>query len=411
MSEPDPKLVAQVELDRPLAGIDCRRDQGGSYRTAWILVRRGGRPLGNLELESVDGQIPVDVLRQALEARFPQTDPVPGARPPVADEDLPTITVIVPTAMSRIEELKASIEHLQMLDYPNFEIIVVDNRRASAPATDTFDVRVVRETRPGISAARNAGLAVAKGEIVAFTDDDVEVDPGWLRALGSRFVSDPDLSAVNGLVVPYELETPAQIWFEESGAGLDRQYHPLVFELQGSFRIRRTETDTGQQRTHSLYAMGELGMGSNMAFRTAILREAGEFDLTLGAGTATRGGEDLAILVELLTSGHQLAYEPSAIVLHKHRRTLEALTNQIYGYGTGLTAMLTAITLRNPRHLVGLASVVPAWLRSLRDPKSAKRVNRSDDYPAGFGRLEMKGMAMGPVTYLQSRRYQRRWHP
>jgi GT2 family glycosyltransferase len=268
---------------------------------------------------------------------------------------------------------------------------------------------VIRETRPGISAARNRGLAEATGDVVAFTDDDVEVDRRWLRALGERFTESPELAAVTGLVVPAELETPAQIFFEQSGSGLDRGYAALTFERAGRFQIKRRNLDDGTELVHSLYEMGELGLGSNMAFRTDALRDAGGFDEALGTGTPTRGGEDLAILVALLDAGRRLAYEPAAIVHHTHRASIEDLERQIYGYGLGFTAMLTAVALRRPRHFVGLAAVVPTWLRSLRDPDSAKRANRTDDFPSELGGTELRGMLAGPVAYLRARMMQRRW--
>jgi hypothetical protein len=140
-----------------------------------------------------------------------------------------------------------------------------------------------------------------------------------------------------------------------------------------------------------------------MAFRTAVLAATGGFDEALGVGTATCGGEDLAMLIELLTAGHRLAYEPAAIIQHAHRATFPELERQIYGYGLGFTAMLTAVTLRNPRHVIGLASVLPGWLRSLRDPSSAKQVNRGDDYPPALARAELRGMRAGPVAYLRAR--------
>ena len=214
---------------------------------------------------------------------------------------------------------------------------------------------------------------------------------------------------MTGLVVPAELETPAQIFFEQSGSGLDRGYAALTFERAGRFQIRRRNLDEGSERVHSLYEMGELGLGSNMAFRTDALRDAGAFDEALGTGTPTRGGEDLAILVALLDDGHRLGYEPAAIVHHTHRASIEDLERQLYGYGLGFTAMLTAVALRRPRHFFGLASVVPAWLRSLRDPDSAKLANRTDDFPSELGGTELRGMLAGPVAYLRARMMQRRW--
>ena len=71
--------------------------------------------------------------------------------------------------------------------------------------------------------------------------------------------------------------------------------------------------------------------------------------------------------------------------------------------------MLMAIALRDPRHFFGLASVMPAWLRSLRDPTSAKRANRTPDFPTDLGRTELRGMLAGPAEYLRARRMQRRW--
>jgi GT2 family glycosyltransferase len=330
-------------------------------------------------------------------------------------------SVVVPTNFARPAALERCLKSLAELDHPDYEVIVVDNRPAGAATAGAGPagidgVRVVREPRPGISAARNRGVSAATGEIVAFTDDDVQVHPGWLRALGSRFARQPHVSAVTGLVVPLELETNAQVLFEQSGSGLDRGFTPLTFQRAGRFTVRRcagqscTErAGTGQVR--SIYLTGEYGLGSNMAFRTAVLQAAGGFDEALGVGTRTRGGEDLAMLVELLMAGHQLAYEPTAIIQHQHRGTDAELARQIYGYGVGETAMLTAIALRDPRHLLGVAGIVPTWLRSLRDTSSAKRVNRDRDYPPALARAEFRGMLAGPAQYLRARWAQRQWRP
>ena len=115
------------------------------------------------------------------------------------------------------------------------------------------------------------------------------------------------------------------------------------------------------------------------------------------------------MFVELLTAGHQLGYEPTAIIEHQHRATMDDLDRQIYGYGLGFTAMLTAVTLRDPWHLLGLAAIVPAWLKSLRVESSAKSVNRADDYPPALARAEFRGMAAGPIAYLRARRASPPW--
>ena len=400
-----PVRVALIDVAGPLADLDCGRAEQPPYTAAWILVCQAGRPLGSIEIALRDPVIGVaelerEVSRQLGEER--RRDRPVAHQPPSLP--LSRASVVVPTNFARPAELRRCLKTLAELDHPDYEVIVVDNRPAGAPAVDIEGARVVREPRPGISAARNRGVAVATGEIVAFTDDDVQVHPGWLSALGRRFARQPHVSAVSGLVVPLELETNAQVFFEQSGNGLDRGYAPLTFERAGRFRVRRRDERSGREEVRSLYLTGEFGLGSNMAFRTAVLQASGGFDEALGIGTLTRGGEDLAMLVELLTAGHQIGYEPTAITEHQHRATMDDLDRQIYGYGLGFTAMLTAVTLRDPWHLLGLAAIAPAWLRSLRAESSAKSVNRAEDYPPGLARAELRGMTAGPLAYLRARR-------
>ena len=395
-----PARAAVIDVASPLHDLDCAR-AGDPYTAAWILVCHAGQPLGSIEIPLDGPRIPAEVLERELRAQLgPGWDALPAVRPV---RPLARASVVVPTNMARPDQLRRCVKSLSDLDHPDYEIIVADNRPLDAPTVEIEGVRVVREPVRGISAARNRGVSVATGEFVAFTDDDVVVHPRWLTALGERFASEPGASAVTGLVVPLELETPAQIRFEQSGSGLDRGYASLTFERAGRFSVRRIDHQDGTERVQSLYLTGEWGLGSNMAFRTAVLTAAGGFDLALGVGTATCGGEDLAMLLELLAAGHRLAYEPSAIIQHAHRGSFPELERQLCGYGTGFTAMLTAVALRHPAHLLGAASVVPAWLRSLRDPAAAKQVNRADDYPPELARAEFRGMLAGPTAYLRAR--------
>ena len=405
-----PVRVAVIDVARPLADIDCGRAELPPYTAAWIMVCKDGRPLGSIEIPLRDPVIAAAELEREVSRQlgdgWRQDGPVAHQPPPLP---LSRASVVVPTNFARPAELRRCLKTLAELDHPDYEVIVVDNRPADAPAVELEGARVVREPRPGISAARNRGVAVATGEIIAFTDDDVMVHPGWLSALGGRFARQPHVSAVTGLVMPLELETQAQIFFEQSGSGQDRGYAPLTFERAGRFLVRRRDQQAASEEVRSLYLTGEFGFGANMAFRTAVLQASGGFDEALGVGTPTRGGEDLAMFVELLMAGHQLGYEPGAIVEHQHRATMGDLDRQIYGYGLGFTAMLTAVTVRDPWHLLGLAAIVPAWLKSLRVESSAKSVNRADDYPPALARAEFRGMAAGPIAYLRARRASPTW--
>jgi GT2 family glycosyltransferase len=401
-----PAKVLLVDLDRPVADVDCTRAGAPPYTGAWILACRGGRPLGIAEIAATGPRISAASIEQELRLQL-------GAD---LDRDcverLPrtlSASVVVPSSCTRRAQLERCVASLRRLDYPDYEVIVVDNRPAGAPSLQLDGVRVLKEPRPGGSAARNRGLAAARGEIVAFTDDDTEVDRRWLRSLATRFVREPEVAAVTGLVVPRELETTAQVWFEESGSGPDRCFAPLTFELADPHRLRRRDMADGTEQLQPVYATGELGLGSNMAFRADVLRRLRGFDVALGPGTAAHAGEDLAVLLELLFSGYQLAYEPTAIVHHTHRSTMPELVRQIHRYGTGFTAMLTALALRDPRRVLGLARVVPAWVRSLRNPGCGKGVRRSEEYPRSLARKELSGMLVGPPAYLRSRRLQRRW--
>jgi GT2 family glycosyltransferase len=429
---PGPVRVAVVDLAQPLTALDCTRADGGRYEHAWILAVRDGQPVGlvqaPIDAPALSPDALGDLLARELGAAFSTPSAHAADAPP--DVALPSVTVVVPTVASRTDELLECARRLSALDYPDFEVVVVDNRRAPGQGDEALaqvaalaHVRVVAQRRPGISAARNAGLRAATGDVIAYTDDDVEVDARWLTALGRRFAADPQAAAVTGLVMPKELETPAQVWFERSGSGLDRSYAPLTFESEhrrrpgaGAFSpsrfrvVRRAAGQPGEQ-TGSLYATGEFGIGSNMAFRADVLRAQGGFDLALGAGTPTCGGEDLAMLLEILASGQRLVHDPAAIVHHIHRREVHELERQLRGYGVGLTATLVALMWRDPRHVAGVLGVVPAGLRSMLRPEKGKRSKQADGYPEHLVGLEMRGMLRGPWAYLVSRRAQRGWTP
>jgi Glycosyl transferase family 2 len=419
-----PAKMIIVDLGEPVPNLCSVRPHGGRYVEAWVLAIRDGRPLGRLVVPFEEEKLSGEELVARLAAAF--TPPVSsGSAESVDDAKLPFASVVVPTLFRRTTELERCLWRLTQLDYPAYEVVVVDNRPdADRPGElpdsvrDDPRLRVVAEHRPGISAARNRGVAVADGDILAFTDDDVEVCPRWLRALGSRFVLDPDVDCAAGLVLPKELETPAQLLFEQYCSGLTAGFTPAVFRMAASpaqrrcrpfsaasYLVERQDQSAGTPAYSSIYA--GYGGGNNMAFRRQALTRIGGFDETLGTGTRCCGGEDGAAIMMLLWQGGTVAYEPAAFVQHLHRRTYEQLSTQVYGYGIGFTAMLTAMIRRDPLHLVSLALDAPRGLRALVSPTSDKNAFRQADYPKELSRLELKGMLYGPLAYLRARRAQR----
>ena len=308
---------------------------------------------------------------------------------------------VVITTRDRTARLESSLATVFAMDHPGFDVVVVDNVPSDS-STETMvrsrftdrPLTYVREDRPGISAARNAGIRRAMGKVIAFTDDDVEVDRDWLTQLVAGFGSGDNVGVVTGLTLPAALDLPVHGWFEEYG-GFDKGFEPRLVDL-GSHRP--------QDDPLFPYAPGRLGSGNNMAFRADVLRTIGGFDPCLGVGSPTHSGEDLAAFIRTLWAGWQLAYRPAALIHHHHRDTYEALRRQVYGYGVGLTACMVSCLSRRPGKVADFAGRVPAGLGYLLSSNSTKNRRRTSDYPRRLAVDEMVGMAYGPFAYARARR-------
>jgi glycosyltransferase involved in cell wall biosynthesis len=246
-----------------------------------------------------------------------QLRPLLFAKPHVAGPVSLPVSVVVCTR-DRADLLDGCLESLRQQDYPQFEIIVVDNASTTdetAGVAARHGATLVRESRPGLDWARNRGIEVARHDIIAFTDDDARPDAGWLAALARRF-ADPEVQGVTGLVTPLELETRAQLLFEEVYGGMGKGFLPQ--------RIQGRQLDAAARL--STY---RVGVGANMAFRRQAIEELGGFDTALDVGTPSHGGGDLDMFDRMLAAGYVLAYEPRALVRHRHRREMGALRRQL----------------------------------------------------------------------------------
>jgi glycosyltransferase involved in cell wall biosynthesis/GT2 family glycosyltransferase len=427
-----PVRLIELELSQPLPAIEAGESSLGiPYGAAQCLVRLHGTPLGfmvaELPAESLEAsQVAEAVWRQlgdAIAAHLRADDlPVPehleAAGLPDADSppclrrreeflgDPPFLSVVVPTK-NRPEGVAATVRGIVAGNYPRqrYEVIVVDNASGddATVAREDFDVpgnvslTVVREPIPGGSNARNRGIVESQGEIVVCADDDVNADSDWLATMAAPFAADPQVGGVAGLTVPSELETQAQLWFEGFG-GFMRGFERRVYDI----------ADPPADRPLFPFTVGDFGSGQNMAFRREALEEVGGFDPVLGTATVTLAGEDLELMLRILLAGRRVVYEPKAIVRHEHQRTYEQFRRRVWGYGVGLTACLTKAVLEHPRLLPLLARRLPGGLTYALSSGSAKNENKQDDYPAELTRLELRGMAYGPLAYLRSRRRLRR---
>jgi glycosyltransferase involved in cell wall biosynthesis len=219
------------------------------------------------------------------------------------------------------------------------EVLVVDNAPSDGQTREVVGalvgVRYELEPRPGLDFARNRALGTANGEWIAFLDDDVVVDRGWLAGLREAWAENPDAAAFTGLVLPYELATPSQIIFERRGGfrrGFDKIRYGASFPANPLYPC----------------ASGIFGAGCNMAFRRDAMIALGGFDEALDTGAPLPGGGDLDAFFRIVRSGHVLVYEPQLLVYHEHRRELPALRRQYWSWGLGCMAFLAKCYQADP---------------------------------------------------------------
>jgi glycosyltransferase involved in cell wall biosynthesis len=383
---PSRMAILDVELSEPFSPLTIE-DQTTS--SAMVICRLHGRVVGKFEAAIQNGHVSETALQRNLPGIAWYAWQNCHARAKTETECL-RASVIVCTR-DRADDLARCLKSLYPLLAAGHEIIVVDNRPSGQETSQLVSrypgVRYVIEPRTGLSAARNCGVAIALHDIVAFTDDDAEVEPGWLKSIVPNF-ADPTVALVTGLTLPRELENHAQIWFERTNG----------FKCW----IDRREFDF---RTLDPLAAGAMGAGVNMAFRKQVIFEAGMFDELLGAGTACKAGEDHELFCRVLARGYRAVYEPEAVVWHRHRREWNQLRTQLYNYGVGVFAWWTRALFVEREF--GVLRIGPGyfWKHYVRNLFAAV-FGRAGCMPLDLAYAEISGAVAGPWIYFRERRRQ-----
>lgn len=230
---------------------------------------------------------------------------VGGHRAAEADAT-PSISLII-TTYNRAALLREALESIaaSTIEPPSsVEVIVVDNNSADATAAvvDTiqranfpFRLSYLKETRQGTSWARNAGIEAARGEYIAFMDDDQRIDPAYLQNIRAAF-KETGAVCVGGPVRYYNAENVPG-WLApvlKHKGQLEHGEHPK-------------ELGPADQR---------LG-GGNMVFKTSALSAIGNYDTRLGHhGDQLGGNEDWEIQDRAIANGHTVAYHPKLVQYH-----------------------------------------------------------------------------------------------
>lgn len=428
-----PIAVVEVELAGPIAALDIDRSGTPGATVARLFVRLHTALIGSVDVEvpcgsltaqdvadalwvALGGQIADHLAKDALPAPVELTaeglptaaDRAGGSGEVVAClrrraeilRNAPAVSVIMCTR-NRPDLLARSVQSIVDNDYPDFEVLVLDGSTTS----ETADL--VRERFPEVTYrhvgdqnkcyALNRGIDLARSEFLAFTDDDARVDRHWIAELVQGF-DDHRVGAVTGAALPMSLQTPAQVWYEESG-GFTHGFEPRVIGL-----------DVPADGPSLLpFATGKIGAGVNMAWRKSVLEEFGGFDLSLDTVTPLwppgskpgTAGEDLGAFFDALVRGWRIRFQPSAIAYHEHRRTYPELRRQIRWHSIALTAYLLRCLVRRPGQLVPFLLRLPRGLRYAFAHSSIRNNSKSGSFPAELTRVERLGTLHGPFAYLR----------
>ncbi|HXI71491.1 MAG TPA: glycosyltransferase [Verrucomicrobiae bacterium] len=304
-----PLLMAEIGLDSRRHGFEKQAQAldwqvrtafaagcCGAFVFAWTDEwYRGGFDIEDWDFGIVTRDRQAKPALAAVQKAFAET-PFPS------NEAWPRISVVVCT-YNGSRTLRETLIHLQTLNYPDYEVIVVNDgsRDHCAAIASEFKVRLITTENRGLSSARNTGMAAANGEIVVYLDDDAYPDPDWLTYLAAIFRSTNHAAAGGPNIAPPGDGDIAECVVNAPG---------------GPVHVLLSDTEA------------EHIPGCNMAFRKSCLEAIGGFD------TAFRvAGDDVDVCWRIHQRGWTIGFSPAAMVWHHRRNSLRAYWKQQQGYG------------------------------------------------------------------------------
>lgn len=423
-----PWKVHHFNLEQGISALPRENGRGGIFAVFW----HSGVPLGHLMipseylpktrwqmLEMVSSTFAASVGDHLLSEGYKATLPIASSKkvnmpPPDFDSLIaakkpmallkdrqsalkenscvPSKISLVICTRDRTAFLKKCLHSVENARLRPDEVIVVDN----APTTeDTYLlvknkrwINYVRENRLGLSVSRNTGIRNCTCEIIAFTDDDVIVHPDWFLRLIFAF-KDTDVLAVTGLVLPFELRTRSQLF-----------YQTVIVRGGWGYRAQLFDSNFFQTMKNLGVPVWQIGAGANMAFRRQVFELVGEFDERLGAGAAGCS-EDSEIWYRILAEGWHCSYNPTAVVFHHHRNTMNALKKQMRYYMRGHVAALL-VQFEKYRHWGNLYRALLKLPRYYlkRMVKNPFRLGAHTNFTLG---AEISGYLSGWIYYLTTK--------
>jgi GT2 family glycosyltransferase len=263
-----------------------------SWTDEW---HRGGHDVEDWDFGLVDRERQPKSSLPAIRSAF-------AAAPFSPSGPWPRVSVVVCTHNGE-PTLPECLGRLASLTYPDYEVIVVDDGSSdgSADIARAHGVTLVQTEHRGLSFARNAGVARADGEIVAFLDDDAYPDSDWLRYVATSLLANAHAGMGGPNIPPEDDGLVAECVATAPGAPI----HVLISDREA-----------------------EHVPGCNMAFRKSALEEIGGFDERFRAA-----GDDVDVCWRLQESGRTLGFSAGAVVLHRRRDSVRRYLRQQYGYG------------------------------------------------------------------------------